>query len=122
MLYLIHFDRPYKHARHYLGWTKSADTLDARLDHHRAGTGARLLAVLKREGIGWQVSRTWLDGTKQDERKLKRTRNLPHYCPVCQPEIAAQYRAYRARRKANGATSPPTPHASALADDAEIPY
>jgi site-specific DNA-cytosine methylase len=30
-VYLLHFDRPYKHARHYLGW---AESLDARLAVH----------------------------------------------------------------------------------------
>jgi hypothetical protein len=38
-VYLLHFDRPYKHARHYLGWTAN---LQARLDSHRAGHGARI--------------------------------------------------------------------------------
>lgn len=52
-VYLLHFDRPYKHARHYLGWAKD---LDARLEHHRAGTGARLLAVLKEHGIGFVLA------------------------------------------------------------------
>ena len=34
-IYLLHFDRPYRHARHYTGWTE--DLLD-RLDRHAAGT------------------------------------------------------------------------------------
>ena len=46
-MYLLHFDQPYKHARHYLGW---AADLQARLDCHRAGRGARLLAVLAARG------------------------------------------------------------------------
>ena len=32
---MLHFDQPYRHARHYVGWT--ADLLD-RLDPHAAGT------------------------------------------------------------------------------------
>ena len=34
IIYMLHFDQPYKHARHYTGWTE--DLLD-RLDRHAAG-------------------------------------------------------------------------------------
>ncbi|MDL4817376.1 hypothetical protein [Actinomadura opuntiae] len=40
IVYLLHFTRPYKHAKHYTGWTSD---LDARLAEHAAGRGARLL-------------------------------------------------------------------------------
>src|SRR6476661_2336108 len=42
MVYLLHFSKPYKHARHYLG---SADDVSARLELHRKGQGARLTQV-----------------------------------------------------------------------------
>ncbi len=83
LLYLICFDQPYRHARHYLGWVESADRLDRRMDRHRRGVGAKLLAVLKVNGIGWRVVRTWPDGTKSDERRMKRRGHSPDYCPVC---------------------------------------
>ena len=35
VIYMLHFDRPYKHARHYVGWTD--DLLD-RLDRTPPGT------------------------------------------------------------------------------------
>lgn len=44
-IYLIHFVRPYKHAKHYLGWTQD---LSARLTAHRTGNGSRLMAVVTR--------------------------------------------------------------------------
>jgi hypothetical protein len=37
-VYLLHFSAPYRHARHYTGWT---DDLPARLTAHAAGRGAR---------------------------------------------------------------------------------
>ena len=55
-VYLLHFDRPYAHAGHYTGWTTD---LTARLAHHAAGHGARLLAVAQSAGIGWTLVRTW---------------------------------------------------------------
>ncbi len=79
--YLLHFSRPHKHARHYLG---TAHDLDARLARHRAGTGARLLQVCNEEGIDYQVVRTW-DGGRQVEVRLKARKDAPRLCPVCNP-------------------------------------
>lgn len=79
-VYLLHFDRPYQHARHYLGW---ASDLDRRLAHHRAGTGGNLLAVLRREGIGWSVARLWSPADRNRERQIKNQGGLAGVCPMC---------------------------------------
>lgn len=84
-LYLIHFTIPYKHARHYLGFTKD---LPARLMQHRIGQGANLMRVIEEAGIPWKVSRLWV-GDRYLERSLKNTRNVPKLCPVCRQ--AEQY-------------------------------
>jgi len=79
VIYLLHFDRAYKHARHYTGWTSD---LQARLDEHAAGRGARLLAVISSEGIGWQLARTW-SGPRGRERRLKIQGGASRRCPLC---------------------------------------
>lgn len=81
-VYLLHLDPPYKHARHYLGW---AGNLEARLAHHRAGTGARLPAVAIAAGSRLVLARTWL-GDRHLERKLKNQKNAPKLCPICRGE------------------------------------
>lgn len=78
-VYLIHFDRPYKHARHYLG---SAKDLNARIEEHRAGRGARLIRVIQQAGITWRVARTW-EGGRLLEYCLKARKNGPRLCPLC---------------------------------------
>lgn len=83
-IYLLHFDRPYKHARHYCGWT---DNLTARLARHAAGDGARLLAVVHAAGITWRLARTW-DGPRARERQIKRA-GAARYCPLCRTERKA---------------------------------
>ncbi len=77
--YLLHFDRPYRHARHYLGY---ADDLDARIARHRSGDGARLVEVAAGAGIDFVVARTWA-GDRTLERRLKRRKASPRLCPVC---------------------------------------
>jgi len=79
-VYLIHFDRPFKHARHYLGW---ALDLDARLEQHRNGQGARLLNAVNLAGITWSVARVWTSVPIQFERALKLRRDATTLCPTC---------------------------------------
>lgn len=79
-VYLICFDRPFRHARHYLGWTEGP--VAKRMDRHRRGDGARLLAALKRAGIGWELVRTW-PGDRALERKLKNRKCSKQLCPKC---------------------------------------
>jgi predicted GIY-YIG superfamily endonuclease len=80
-VYLIHLDEPYKHARHYTGWTTN---LDARLEAHREGRGARLMEVVKAAGITWRLARTW-PGGRERERAIKDRHEAPRLCPQCSP-------------------------------------
>lgn len=85
MVYLIHFDRPYHHARHYLGYTKGP--VERRFERHQSGDGARLLRQCNEAGIGYRVVRVWEEGDQALERKLKRMRNTgKKLCPVCRQE------------------------------------
>jgi predicted GIY-YIG superfamily endonuclease len=78
-VYLIHFNRAYKHAKHYLGFTEN---LDKRLTDHLAGMGARLMEVVTEARIEWKVSRTW-SGDRKVERRLKNWHNAALLCPLC---------------------------------------
>ena len=82
LVYLIHFDRPHHHARHYLGWTVD---LAARLKLHRSGKGSRLLAAIAAAGIGFEVVRTWDSVPLSKEKELKKGHNGRKLCPVCHP-------------------------------------
>ena len=83
VVYLLHFDTPISpnhSTQHYLG---SAADLQHRLAEHAAGQGARLTQVARQRGIGWIVARTW-NGGRQLERQIKKRKNAPRYCPICQ--------------------------------------
>ena len=88
-VYLLHFDRlyvPYPGAPlrdcagHYVGWT--APNVKRRLAEHEAGRGARLLAVVREAGIGWQLARLW-PGGRARERQIKRQGGHARKCPLC---------------------------------------
>lgn len=79
-VYLLHFDQPYKHARHYIGYAKD---IDARIELHRQGQAARLTQVLKQNGITFIVARIWKNETRGFERILKNRGGAARICPIC---------------------------------------
>lgn len=93
MVYLLHFNTPYKHARHYLGYTRSGRTLPARLDAHQHGDGARLMEVITDNGITFTLARTWKGkrANRRFERILHRQNNTPALCPICNPATALHH-------------------------------
>ncbi len=88
-VYILHLHTKLKHALHYTGF---AINLDARLAHHAKGTGARMLAVARQQGISWELGRTFEGQDKTFERKLKRTKAVSRYCTICNPMSARNYK------------------------------
>jgi hypothetical protein len=78
--YLLHFTPPYRHARHYLGFT---DDLSRRLHRQATGNGARLVAVALAAGCTFEL--VWVRlGSRDEERRLKNQKAVPRLlCPVC---------------------------------------
>ena len=95
-VYLIHFEKAYKHARHYLGY---AQDVDVRLQRHRAGNGARLMEVIVDAGISWEVSRLWPCEDEHQarllERRLKHWHGSGQFCPLCQGKPLDPYTSLR---------------------------
>lgn len=133
VVYLIHAESPYQHGRskpvqHYIG---TAENLDARIAEHqttnwerlddspsqdgadysgdkphrgkKTGSGALLLGVFNRFGIGWRVVRTWPGGRKE-ERHLKRQKHAWRHCPECRKTRRVPSGTHPNRRK-NGSPS-----------------
>jgi putative endonuclease len=102
-VYLLHFEKPignpaspHGQAQHYLGY--AGNGLHRRLAEHLSGNGAKIVAAFLEQGIGFCLARTWPDGTRQLERKLKRCKDIPRRrCPVCRGEIP--YQEYEERSK-----------------------
>ena len=82
MIYLIHFDKKFKHALHYLGFCEEGG-LPRRIARHKAGRGAKLLKAVTAAGIAWEVVRVWSNGTRDEERKLKNRKKSSELCPLC---------------------------------------
>lgn len=83
MVYLIHFSQKLSHAQHYIGFCEKKSGLESRLDYHRKGKGLKLLKAVAEKGIEFSVVRTWDEGDRNFERKLKKQKNAKKLCPVC---------------------------------------
>lgn len=91
--YLIHFEQPFGHAEHYLGYAKNMYNLALRIKHHRDGNGANLMRHVGKAGIDWHVVRIWPNGDQTFERSLKVT-NVKRNCPECYPQNRRAHRYY----------------------------
>jgi predicted GIY-YIG superfamily endonuclease len=82
MVYILHFDRPYYHARHYLG---STSNLRRRVSEHKSGhgSGAALTDAIRRAGIGFVVADVWPGNQNQEYQLKNHYKNTPKLCPIC---------------------------------------
>jgi hypothetical protein len=79
-IYLLHLQRSYRHARHYIGFTQN---LEQRLAEHRAGRGSPLIAAAAADGIQFELAAVW-PGDRNRERQLHNYKNTPRrLCPLC---------------------------------------
>jgi predicted GIY-YIG superfamily endonuclease len=78
-VYLLHFDRPYHHARHYIGFTRD---LGRRIARHRDGRGSPLIEAASNAGIEFTVARVWHNVTGRFERRVHHMM-AKLLCPLC---------------------------------------
>lgn len=79
-VYLLHFEPPYEHAAHYLGWSND---VQRRTQHHLAGTGnSPLVNAALAAGCRVVVARVWHGATRTFESRLKK-HGKSRVCPMC---------------------------------------
>ena len=85
-VYLLHFHRPFKHARHYTGWAKN---FERRVGQHFDGSShsSHLVKAALNAGIGFDVARVWHGKTRNDERQMKKQGGAAKRCPICNPSM-----------------------------------
>jgi hypothetical protein len=82
-IYVVHFERPYQHAQHYVGWTSN---LRQRFYRHTSDApvrrGSALMRAVVGAGIAFKVVATWR-GTREEERRVHNEHHVHRHCPVC---------------------------------------
>lgn len=94
-VYVIHLDPPYRHARHYIGWTDGEDVAE-RLGTHQRGRGSPLLRAAVAAGSRLDIAHVFVGADRHFERKLKNRKDVRSWCRCCgvakrpTPKITAQ--------------------------------
>lgn len=96
-IYLLCFDRPLHHARHYVGWCQD-DEPSRRVQEHLEGRGSPLVRAVVEAGIGVQLVRTWR-GTRTFEREIKDGKSTTRHCPRCLEDYNRRARERMRRRR-----------------------
>lgn len=79
-VYILHFSKKVSHAGHYIGF--SEDPIKRLAEHKRGGTTPLIDACL-RKGVVFTMNIIDSNGSRTFERKIKKQKNGPRYCPVC---------------------------------------
>ncbi len=85
MVYLIHFDRKFHHAQHYIGFVdhEKGHTVESRVEYHRAGRGSKILKAVTNAGIGFKIADIWPEADRNEERRMKNCKKARKFCPIC---------------------------------------
>lgn len=91
MLYLLHFDPPYRHAGHYLGYSEN---IPKRFGLHLKGRGSPLVKAAVSHGSKIVLVRIWAaDGNAEQE--IKRAGSRARLCPICNPAAKHRTKSYK---------------------------
>jgi len=84
-VYLLHFEQPYKHCQHYVGFTEREVT--ERIGEHWSGNGSALTAAVHAQAENEMIlARTWENVDASIEFIIKSRAESPRLCPICNPD------------------------------------
>jgi hypothetical protein len=81
-VYLLHFETPFAHAQHYIGFTEAPDP-EQRLIEQLQGSGANLLRHVVAAGIPILLAKEWHNVSQRVEYQLKNRGGAGRICPIC---------------------------------------
>lgn len=81
-VYVLHFDPPYLHAGHYIGFTEHEDVAQ-RLEEHLAGRGSPLIRAAVANGSRVEIAHVFVNGSRGFERRIKNMGSAARWCRLC---------------------------------------
>jgi predicted GIY-YIG superfamily endonuclease len=93
-VYVLHFDPPFQHAAHYIGFTEHEDVA-TRLGEHVSGRGSPLVKAAVRAGSRVEIAHVFVNGTRTFDRSLKNRADVCRWCRCCGRN---EYRAPRMKK------------------------
>ncbi|ROL61145.1 GIY-YIG nuclease family protein [Bacteroidetes/Chlorobi group bacterium ChocPot_Mid] len=86
MVYILHFDKKFHHAQHYVGCTED---LQRRLKEHLncRQCGSKIVRAAIKKGIKIELAKVYPEGDRVLEKKIKSMKKTSLICPICQRGI-----------------------------------
>ena len=81
-VYVLHLHPPFRHARHYIGWTDGADVAERLIEHER-GEGSVMLRHAARAGVRFEIAHVFVGADRHFERRLKNRKDVCRWCRLC---------------------------------------
>ncbi len=81
-VYVLHFDPPYLHAGHYVGFTEHEDVA-TRIDEHLLGRGSPLVKAAVAAGSRVDLAHVFVGGDRNFERRIKNRADVGKWCRCC---------------------------------------
>jgi len=91
-LFLLHFEQPYHHARHYLGYAVGVgrgSRYAAAIVNGFAIGPHELVMAAQGAGITMQVADVLVGEGRATQRRMRASHNLSRYCRLCSSSPAA---------------------------------
>jgi hypothetical protein len=88
-LYLLHFDPPYRHARHYLGYAVGTGRGYRYAKDQAEGNavGAHELVMAAQWNLTEiSVADVFVGAGRAEQRRMRSNGSLSRFCPICQRE------------------------------------
>jgi predicted GIY-YIG superfamily endonuclease len=79
-VYVLHFDPPYKHAKHYIGY---AENVKERFECHLKGNGNPLVRAAVEAGCKISLAHVFEGADRTFERRIKSRRDVCKWCKLC---------------------------------------
>lgn len=83
LIYILHFEPAYAHAKHYVGFTER--TVAERVGEHGGAQGSPLVRAARAAGSK-VILVSARPGTRADERRIKDRKNTRSVCDRCRPD------------------------------------
>jgi predicted GIY-YIG superfamily endonuclease len=82
-VYILHIEPPYRHAKHYVGYTPAKDVTKRVQEHLKGGDrGSPLIRYAMEAGCTVTLATT-MEGGRDEERRIKRWHKTSQLCPIC---------------------------------------
>lgn len=82
-VYVLHFDPPFRHAEHYIGFTEHPDVATRIHEHLKTKGGSPLVRAAVAAGCRIEIAHVFVGADRKFERRIKNRADVSRWCRLC---------------------------------------